>query len=70
MLPVSALNITVHNYVVPKKVVLKFGFGELKIEKVKLIAQIPIKICCFNAFNVGVWLASCSTFRPFLTLDP
>ena len=34
LLPVSALNIFVHNKVVPKTVVEKFGFSELKIKKV------------------------------------
>ena len=53
----------------PKKVVEKFGFGELKIEKVKFFTQIPTIICCMNVFNVGGWLASCLTFRPFLTVD-
>ena len=52
-----------------KKVVEKFGFGELKIEKVKLFTQIPTKICCNNFFNVGDQLSSCLIFRPFLTLD-
>ena len=33
MLPVSALNTIVHNYVVPKKVVEKFSCNEFIIEK-------------------------------------
>ena len=54
----------------PKKVVEKFSFNELKIEKVKFFTQGPTKIFCINVFNVGGCLASCLTFRPFLMLDP
>ena len=54
----------------PKKVVEKFSFNELKIEKVKFFTQSPIEFFCINVFNVGGCLASCLTFRPFLTLDP
>ena len=39
LLPVSALNTAVHNEVVPKKVVEKFNFSELKIEEVKFFTQ-------------------------------
>ena len=60
----------VHNYVVPKTVVEKFSFSELKIEKVKFFTQSPTKIFCISVFNVEGCLASCLTFRPFLTLDP
>ena len=66
MLPVSALNTTAHN----KKVVEKFKFSELKIEKVKFFTQAPTKVFCISVFNVGVCLASCLIFRSFLTLDP
>ena len=48
----------------------KFGFGELEIEKVKLFTQNLTKFYRISAFNVGVYLASCLTFRPFQTLDP
>ena len=55
----------------PKKVVEKFSFSELKIEKVKFFTQSPIpKMFCMSIFNVGGCLASCLTFRAFLTLDP
>ena len=54
----------------PKKVVEKFSFSELKIEKVKLFTQSPTKVFCINVFNAGGCLASCLTFRPFLTLEP
>ena len=64
MLPVSVLNTIVHNKVVPKKVVEKFTFNEIKIEKVKSFTQCPTKIFCINVFNFGVYL----TFRPLLTL--
>ena len=70
MLPVSALNTIVYNLVVPKKVVEKFGFNELKIEKVKFLSQCPTKIFCIKVFIVGGCLAGCLTFRPFLVLDP
>ena len=42
----------------------KFSFSELKIEEVKILTQGLTK------FNVGGCLASCLTFRPFLTFDP
>ena len=44
MLPVSALNNIVHNEVAryQKKLVEKFRFSELKIEKVKFITQSQI----------------------------
>ena len=70
MLPVSAVNTFVHNYVVPKKVVQKCSFNEPKIEKVKLITQSLTKIFRINIFNVGGCLACCSTVRSFLMLDP
>ena len=70
MLPVSALNTIVHNQVVTKEVVEKFSFNELKVEKVQFFTQSPTKIFYINVFNVGGCLASCLTFRPFLTLDP
>ena len=71
MLPVSALN-TIGTQLgchVPKKVVEKFSFSELKIEKVKFFTQ-NTKIVWINVFNVGGCLTSCLTFRPFLMLDP
>ena len=43
MLSVSALNTTVHNYVVPTKIVEKFSFNEFKIEKVKFFIQVQPK---------------------------
>ena len=70
MFPVSALNTTVHYQVVPKTIVEKFSFSELKIEKGKYFTQSLTQIFCISVFNVGVCLASCITFRPFLTLDP
>ena len=54
----------------PKTVVKKFSFSELKIEKVKLFTQCSAKKFCISVFNVGGCLASCLTFKPFLTLDP
>ena len=53
----------------PKAVVEKYSFSELKHEKVKLFTQSPTKIFYIGAFNVGGCIASCLTFRPFLTLD-
>ena len=54
----------------PKKVVEKFSFNELKIEKVKLFNESPTKIFCINVFNIEVCLASGLNFRLFLTLNP
>ena len=54
----------------PKTVVEKFGFSKLEIEKVKFFTQSLTKIFCGSVFNVGGCLASCLTFRPFLTLGP
>ena len=65
MLPVSALNT-----IVPEKVVQKISFNELKIKKVKFLAQSRTKIFCINIFDVGGCLASLLTFMPLLTLDP
>ena len=39
MLLVSTLIIIVYNWVVPKTVVEKFSFSELKIEKIKLFTR-------------------------------
>ena len=64
------LNIVVHNWVEPKTFVEKFSFCELKIEKVKILTQNLTKFYCINVFKVGDCLASCLTFRSFLTLDP
>ena len=65
-----ALNTIVHNEVVPKTVVKKLSYSELKIENVELFTQSPTKILCIKFSNVRGCLASCLTFRPFLTLDP
>ena len=46
------------------------SFSELKIERVKVFTRSPTKTFCINVFNVGGCLASCLTFRSFLTLDP
>ena len=54
----------------PKLVVEKFSFSELKIEEVKLFTQSLTKFYCTSVFTVAGCLASCLTFRPFLTLDP
>ena len=70
MLPVPALNTIAHNYIVPKAVVEKFSFSELKIEKVKLFTQSSTKIFSISVFHVADCIASCLTFRSFLTLDP
>ena len=43
--------------------------GEYKIENVKIFTQSLTKIFCIRVFNVGGCLASCLTFKPFLTLD-
>ena len=51
----------------PKTVVDKFSFSELKIEKVKLFTQ---SFICIDVFNVRGCLASCLSFRPFLALEP
>ena len=69
MLPASALSTIVQIYIVPKTRVEKFSSSELKIEKAKLITQSSNKTFCISGFNVGGCLASCLTFRPFLTLD-
>ena len=54
----------------PKKVVEKFRFNELKIEKVKLFTQrVQPKLFALTSLNIGGCLASCLTFRPFLPLD-
>ena len=45
------------------------SLNELETEKVKLFTQSPTKIVCISIFNVGGCLASCLTFRSFLTLD-
>ena len=45
-------------------------FSELKIEKVELFTQNSTIIFRINVFNVGGCLASCLTFRPFLTSVP
>ena len=49
----------------PKAVVKKFNFGELKINSCSESNQIYISV-----FDVGGSSARCLTFRPFLTLDP
>ena len=54
----------------PKIVVEKFSFSELKIERLKSLTDSSNKMFCSSVFNVGGCLASCLTFRPFLTLDP
>ena len=54
----------------PKTVEGKFSSSELKIKKVKLFTQSSTKFYCISVFNVGGCLASCLTFRPFLTLNP
>ena len=45
----------------PKTDVEKFNFSELKF------TQSLTKFYCISIFNVGGCLASCLTFRPFLT---
>ena len=69
MLPVSTLNST-HNKAVSKTVVEKFSFSKLKTEKVNIFTQSLTKIFCSSVFSIGVCLASCLIFRPFLRLDP
>ena len=54
----------------PKTVEKKFSFSELKIDKAKIFTHRPTKIFCVSALNIGGCLASCLTFKPFLTLDP
>ena len=51
----------------PKTVVEKSSFSELKIEKVELFTQGSTKIS-ISVFNIGGCLASCLNFRPFLML--
>ena len=53
-----------------KTAVEKFSFNELKIEKIIFFTQSRAKIFYIRAFKVGGCLASCLTFRPFLTLAP
>ena len=69
MLPVSTLN-TTHNKAMSKTVVEKFSFSKLKTEKVNIFTQSLTKIICSSVFSIGVCLASCLIFRPFLRLDP
>ena len=47
----------------------KLSFNELKIEKVKFRKSKILRVQPkrFNVFNAGVCLASCLTYRPFLT---
>ena len=54
----------------PKEVVEKFSYSELKIEKVKFFTQSSTKVFWSSVFNVGGCLASCLTFKQFLTLKP
>ena len=54
----------------PKRDVEKFSFSELKIENIKIFYLGSNQNFCISVFNVGCCLASCLTFRPFLTLDP
>ena len=54
----------------PKAVLEKFTYCELKIEKVNFFTQSLTKTFCSSIFNVGGCLPSCLTFTPFLTLDP
>ena len=73
MLPVSSLNTILFTIKLSraKKKLEKFSFNELKIKKVKFFSQSPIPkfFALINVFNVGGFLASCLTFRPFLMLD-
>ena len=69
LLPVSTLN-TTHNKAVSKTVLEKFSFSKLKTEKVNIFTQSLTKIICSSVFSIGVCLASCLIFRPFLRLDP
>ena len=48
----------------------EINFGELKIKKVNFFTQSSTKIFCISVFNVRGCLASCLSFRPFLTLGP
>ena len=54
----------------PKTVVEKLSFSELKIEKVKFFAQSPTNIFCITVFNVGGYIVTYLTFKPFLMSDP
>ena len=57
----------------PKTVVEKFSFIELKIEKVKFFTESPTQIFCISVFNVGGARSKLLNFktifnvRPFLT---
>ena len=53
------LNYHVHNQVVPKAVLEKFSFSELKSEKKKkkILTQSSTKIFCISIFNVGGYSA-------------
>ena len=42
----------------------------LKLKKLNYLLRVQPKNFCISVFNVGGCLASCLTFRPFLTLDP
>ena len=54
----------------PKTVVEKLSFSELKIEKVNFFTQSPTNIFCITVFNVGGYIVTYLTFKPFLMSDP
>ena len=54
LLLASGLNTIVHNKVVPKTVVKKFSFSELKIKKVKFFTQHPTKIFALAFLKLAV----------------
>ena len=54
----------------PKTVLEKFSFSEHNIKKVTFFTESLTQTFYISIFNVGGCLASCLTFKPFLTLDP
>ena len=42
----------------------------LKLKKLNYLLRVQPKFFCISIFNIGGCLASCLTFKPFLTLDP
>ena len=67
LLPVSALNIIVHNIVVLKTVEEKFSFSEFKIDKAKFFTQSPTKVYCISLFSKLLNFQTIFNVRPLAT---
>ena len=66
LLPVSAPNSNVHNFTLSQKQLWRnLATANLKFKKQTFL----LTVSCSSVFNVEVCLATCLTFRPFLTLD-